>query len=115
MTRFTAVAVLGLALVVSACQESAVGPGPGGPHPNPTETVSVKLVGIVAMSDDAAPKLGLRQGDVFTYLAGNIRDLENHLGKSVGVVGEFDAAGVFQVVSYSFSETDGGREMSRAP
>lgn len=115
MTRFTVVAVLSLALVATACQEAATGPGPGGPYPNPTQVVTLTLNGIVALSDDAVPRLGLKQGDVLTYLAGNIQNIEGYLGKAVSVRGAFDEIGVFQVQSYSVTETDGGREMSRAP
>ena len=105
MTRFTAVMALGAVLLTAACQEHTTSPQFGTPRGVSVQTVTI--MGVVAMSDDAAPRLGLRSGDRLIYLAGNVANLDAHMGEAARATGQFDDAGVFVVATYTMD--DGGK------
>lgn len=100
MTRSTVLVVsCVLALAASACGDAAAPDlGYRAVFDTPQD---VSLIGIVEATADTAPRLGLRRGDVLTFLAGNIADLDAHLGATVKVTGAFADNGDFVVSTYS--------------
>jgi hypothetical protein len=112
MTRFTAVAVLGLAMIATACDKPL---SPEFGKATPVSTPAMVLVGIVEKTDEEVPRLGLRRGDALTLLTGNIDALEAHVGAPVRVAGNFGDDGLFVVASFTMEQRDGGAATNRTP
>ena len=115
MTRSTAVAALCLALVATACDAPGHLPLAPGTMGTPASTV---LAGVIIMTTDSTPRLGLiQENNVLTYLGGKTDELQAHLNEAVKVVGDFDTAGVFMVAAVITGDTDkqGGTDQNRRP
>jgi hypothetical protein len=97
MFRYRVVLLLAAAtLMASACADREA---PSGPTPL-SESVLTTLYGVLEMSDEPTPRIGLRESGRFVVLlCSQAPVLEARVGEPVMVSGRFNSQGEFQVES----------------
>lgn len=107
--RFTRLVLAGLLATLAACTEPAAPVGGGGVE----VTAMISISGVVVMTDQLDPRLGIQVAQDKTVLLVNGDGLAAELGNAVIVTGNYLPSGEFYVSKFERAENQGELSIRR--